>query len=434
MNEHYDVVVVGAGPAGLAAAQAAASQGARVGLLDAQMRHGGQVWRHDVRRTAPRAARQAVMALEHMPGRVDWLAQHQVTAGAAGILRVETPNQTKLLTFNALVLATGARELALPFPGWTLPGVTGAGGLQALTKQGWPIAGKRVVVAGSGPLLLAAAHTLRRHGAHVLGLYEQASAASVNAFARQLWRWPKRAGQALALRSSLLGIPYRFGAFVCAAHGQPSLQGVSIRDARGTHRLECDHLAIGYGLVPNVELASLLGCSMDNRGTHPCVQVDELLRSSHDNVFAAGESCGIAGLAAARIEGRMAGYMAVGCQHDAAALKPARAHERHFAEVLAHHFALDPQLRELATGHTTICRCEDISLATLDGFANAREARLATRCGMGACQGRICGTALAELGRFARSEPRSPLFPTRLATLAGADMSHHPFDNQGIQA
>ena len=128
MTEHYDVLVIGAGPAGLAAASTAAAHGVRVGLLDAQARPGGQVWRHDVRKAAPRAARESIAAL----GKVTLLAQHSVIAHEGGALRVETPQGSALLGYNALVLATGARELLLPFPGWTLPGVTGAGGLQAL--------------------------------------------------------------------------------------------------------------------------------------------------------------------------------------------------------------------------------------------------------------------------------------------------------------
>ncbi|KRE88372.1 oxidoreductase [Frateuria sp. Soil773] len=421
MTERYDVLVVGAGPAGLAAAQAAASHGARVGLLDAQARHGGQVWRHDVRRGAPRAARKALDALARR--RVEWLPQHQIVAAGRRTLLAETPQTAVRLVFGALVLATGARELLLPFPGWTLPGVTGAGGLQALAKQGWPVAGKRVAVAGSGPLLLAAAATLRRHGAHVLGIHEQAPATAVSAFARQLWRWPARVAQAAALRATLAGVPYRFGSFVRAAHGIDALEGIDIEDAHGSRRIACDMLAVGYGLVPNVELAALLGCATDDAGTHPRVQVDRMLRTSVANIYAAGELCGVGGLAAARIEGAIAGHVAAGAIAAATDLLPARERERRFARLLARHFALDARLRALADGDTVVCRCEDVALAALDGFDDARAAKLATRCGMGACQGRVCGSALAELGRFPRGGFRPPLFPARLASLAAADLS-----------
>lgn len=415
MPDRYDVLVVGAGPAGLAAAQTAATHGARVGLLDAQPRAGGQVWRHDVRHQAPRAAREAIAKLQG----VDVLASHSVVAAESSALRVETPQGGRLISYGSLVLATGARELLLPFPGWTLPGVTGAGGLQALTKQGWPVAGKRVVIAGSGPLLLAAADTLRKHGAHVLGIYEQAPAASVHAFARQLRHWPARAVQAFGLRLRLAGVPYRFGSFVRRAHGVDSVQRVDIDTPTGTQTVECDLLAVGYGLVPNTELAQLLGCAMDYHGPHPHVGVDRLLRTSVGSVYAAGEAGGIGGLAVARLEGAMAGHVATDHSVAAHALLQQRDRERRFGALLARHFALDPRLHALADDNTLVCRCEDVTLGELNGFTDARAAKLATRCGMGACQGRICGTALAELGRFPRSGARPPIFPARLATLAG---------------
>jgi NADPH-dependent 2,4-dienoyl-CoA reductase/sulfur reductase-like enzyme len=411
MAERYDVLVVGAGPAGLIAARTAAAHGARVGLIDAQVRPGGQVWRHDVHHPAPREARDAIGGL----GKVELLLQHSVVAVEPSALRVETPSGASLLSYGSLVLATGARELLLPFPGWTLPGVTGAGGLQALAKQGWPVAGKRVVIAGSGPLLLAAAATLRAHGANLLGIYEQASAASVHAFARQLMQWPGKAMQALGLRTRLAGVPYRFGSFVHSAHGDDTLREVDVAG----HRMECDLLGVGYGLVPNVELAQLLGCALTYQGAHPQVRVDALLRTSATNIYAAGEAGGIGGLAVARIEGEIAGHMAAGQAQAASALLPRRDKERRFGALLAQHFALDPRLHTLADAQTLICRCEDVALGELDGFDDARAAKLATRCGMGACQGRICGTALAELGRFPRNGARPPVFPTRLATLAG---------------
>lgn len=423
MREHYDVLVVGAGPAGLAAAQAAASHGARVGLLDMQPRAGGQVWRHDVRLPAKREAR---LAIENLHG-VELLARHSVIATEPAALRVETPQGSGLLRFGSLVLATGARELLLPFPGWTLPGVTGAGGLQALAKQGWPVAGKRVVIAGSGPLLLAAADTLRRHGAHLLGIYEQADAVAVHAFARQLRHWPARAWQAAGLRLRLAGVPYRFGSFVRKVHGNDTVQAVDIDTPRGVRTIDCDRVGVGYGLVPNTELAQLLGCTLDDTGTHPCVWVDGLLRTSVTGIYAAGEACGVGGLAVARIEGAIAGHMATGHAAAANALLPQRERERRFGAVLAQHFSLDPRLRKLADDLTLVCRCEDVRMGELAGFIDARAAKLATRCGMGACQGRICGAALAELGRFPRGGlGRPPLFPARLATLATFPSSTTP--------
>jgi NADPH-dependent 2,4-dienoyl-CoA reductase/sulfur reductase-like enzyme len=288
--------------------------------------------------------------------------------------------------------------------------------LQALAKQGWPLKGHRVVIAGSGPLLLAAATTAKRHGAQVLGIYEQANQTTVHGFARKLWRWPGKAVQAAMLRSQLASIPYHYGSIVTRALGERVLERIEVDGPHGTLRIECDHLAVGYGLVPNVELAHMLGCAMTQEGAHPCVQVDAAQRTSVANIYAAGELCGIGGRDCAWVEGRIAGIAATGGTVGSALLRQRR-HARTFAAALREHFKLDPYIHDLAEPNTLICRCEDVPLHALKDYDDARSAKLATRCGMGACQGRVCGTALAELGLFPRSGQRPPLFPARLATL-----------------
>ncbi|MEO8748131.1 MAG: FAD/NAD(P)-binding oxidoreductase [Rhodanobacter sp.] len=418
MTERYDVLVVGAGPAGLAAAHAAASHGARVGLLDAQARGGGQVWRHDVVSGDPALARRSVAAALRHPS-VEWLPQARVVLAESGGLLVEEPQRARRLEYTALILATGARELLLPFPGWTLPGVTGAGGLQALAKQGWPLAGRRVVIAGSGPLLFAAAATAHRHGAKVLGIYEQAELSSVLRFAAGLWRWPAKVVQAISLRGQLFGVPYRCGSLVRRALGDERVEAVEVGDKLGSRRLECDMAAVGFGLVPDVRLAHMVGCATELEGLHPRVCVDELQRTSADQVYAAGEICGIGGRDCARVEGAIAGHAAVHATAAAAALQMRKRHARAFAAHLRAHFVLGPRVRALPEPDTLICRCEDVSWRALDGYADSRGAKLATRCGMGACQGRICGSALAELERFPHAGERPPLFPARLTTLSG---------------
>ena len=419
MAEHYNIVVVGAGPAGLAAAEAALSNGARVAWLDAQATAGGQVWRKDVAHGWPRDA-QNVIERVTQHANATWMPQTQVISAESGQLLLQDPSRAWRITYDALILATGARELLLPFPGWTLPGVTGAGGLQALAKQGWPLAGRRVVIAGSGPLLLAAAATAKRHGARVLGIYEQASKTTVQRFARKLWRWPGKSLQAVSLRAQLAGIPYRCGSIVARATGDGSLQTIEVDGPHGVERIACDQLAVGYGLVPNVELAHWLGCTMQNEGAHPYVKVDATQCTSVPHIYAAGEVCGIGGRDCAWLEGRIAGLAATGATIDASLLRKQR-HARAFASALREHFALDPYIYDLPGPDTLICRCEDVPLHALIDHDDARSAKLATRCGMGACQGRVCGTALAELGRFPRGGLRPPLFPARLATLGELD-------------
>ena len=427
MHESFDIVIVGAGPAGLAAASAAAGQGRSVALIDSQAKAGGQVWRNDITHGYPAMAERGIKDALSSPG-VTWLPATQVIGVENGQLLLQDAQRGYLLAFKKLVLTQGARELLLPFPGWTLPGVVGAGGLQALAKQGWSLNNRRVVIAGSGPLLFAAAHTARRHGAVVLGIHEQAVATDVRRFATGLWRWPAKLAQASLLKAGLAGIPYRFGSVVTAAHGNimtagyvsDHLTAVDIEGPEGDERLECDVLAAGFGLVPDVSLARQLGCAMRAHTLHAQVDVDASQCTSQPGIFAAGEACGIGGRDCARIEGRIAGLAAAGAVIPPALLRK-RDHARAFATHLHKHFALGPRVRGLAKDDTLVCRCEDVALGAIRRHADARSARLATRCGMGACQGRICGAALTELGHGARNDARPPLFPARLSTLGEPD-------------
>jgi len=419
-RRRFDLLVVGAGPAGLAAAHAAARRGAKVGLVDAQPRAGGQVWRHDLRFGAPAAARAQIDALG--AAGIEWLAGHDVVLADDHAVVAAHADGAVALHWRKLVIATGARELMLPFPGWTLPGVTGAGGLQALAKQGWPLAGKRVVVAGTGPLLLAAAATLRRHGARVLGIHEQVGRDVLHAFARRLWRWPARLAQAVELRARLAGVPWHAGSVVLAAQGDDTLRAVEVDRGNGREWIECDQLAVGWGLVPNVELARLLGCELDTAAAHPAVRVDARLRSSHADIHAAGEALGIGGRDCARIEGAMAACFALGDECGGEALRARRDRERAYAALLREHFAPAANAHALATADTLVCRCEDVPMSAVQAHADPRQLRLVTRCGMGACQGRICGAALRELRLASPSlsptAVRPPLTPVALAALA----------------
>ncbi|HEY4091002.1 MAG TPA: FAD/NAD(P)-binding oxidoreductase [Luteibacter sp.] len=419
MTEAFDIAVIGAGPAGLAAATAAAGAGRRVVLIDSQPTAGGQVWRHDVAHGYPAPARRSIQGAMSGHG-VTWLPETQVVAAESGHLLVQDPRRGYRLPYRSLVIASGARELLLPFPGWTLPGVVGAGGLQALAKQGWALRGRRVLIAGSGPLLLAAAHTARRHGAIVLGVHEQASAATIHHFARGLWRWPGKLAQAASLRLSLAGIGYYPGSVVTAALGDDALSAVEIEGPRGHERLDCDVLAVGFGLVPDLTLARHLGCATRTDHVHAQVDVNAQQRTSRDDTFAAGESCGIGGRDCARLEGTIAGLAAAGVPIPAALLHR-RDHARAFTRHLDRHFILSPRVHDLARDDTVVCRCEDVPLGAIRPHANGRSAKLATRCGMGACQGRICGAALTELGHGPSTDARPPVFPTRLSTLGEPD-------------
>lgn len=340
---------------------------------------------------------------------------------------LEQPSGPVELRAEQIVLATGARELLLPFPGWTLPGVLGAGGAQALAKQGWDVRGKRVVVAGTGPLLLAAARTLRRRGARVVDIFENCPRSELTRFAAGLWRWPGKALDAAGLMSSLLGVRYRCEHRVVSASGHHCLDAVEVVGPSGHRRIACDLVAVGYGLVPNVEVAQALGCRLAPVGAHPRVMVDDELRTSVPGVFAAGEACGIGGRECALIEGELAGHLAAGARAEALQLMSRRRHARAFAAWLQAHFLLGPEVRALATADTCLCRCEGVSVARIEACGSLREARLQTRCGMGVCQGRVCGTAVRALGLFTDKATtpalRPPLIPARLETLAALSPS-----------
>jgi len=408
------IVVVGAGPAGLAAAARAAQSGARVVLLDDNPNPGGQIWRADSSK-APvgEAARWLQAAGNSAIERVN--GARVVAAPAPSTLEIETFDGAREIRYSKLVLATGARERFLPFPGWTLPNVMGAGGLQALAKSGFPIAGKSVVVAGSGPLLLAVAQYLDTHGARVRLIAEQAEQSSITRFGLGLVRHPGKLIQAMGLRASLRPIPYMTGCWPTAAHGSGKLERVSLRRGAKTWDEPCDFLACGFGLVPNLELPLLLRCDLGETG----VAVDEMQQASVTGVYAAGEVTGIGGLDLSLAEGEIAGYAAAGQPDRARALFSARASARRFAAALENAFALREELKALPWDETLVCRCEDVAFGRIRKFSGWREAKLQTRCGMGPCQGRVCGPALEFLLDWRTESVRPPVYPARIATLAG---------------
>ena len=420
------LVVVGAGPAGLAAALAAAQGGVDVVLLDAAPSAGGQVWRARQGVVAAPVAR-ALGRLARAGVRV--LAGTRVVMSLPGrTLLIDGPAGAQQLQWTRLVLATGARERLLAFPGWTLPGVFGAGGLQALARGGWPVRDRRVLVAGTGPLLLAAAATLRREGARVVGLVEEATPAALARFAGALARHPDRALQAVRLGASLVGVPFLAGQRVVAAEGDGQLQQVVIVQGGRTRTIACDALAVSWGLVPQTELGQLLGCAIAPRLGADALVVDAAQRTSHEGVFAAGECTGVAGALAAQRQGELAGRM-VAAELMSTALPgppPARrvAREHAFAAAVASTFAPPAAWRERLRDDTLVCRCEDVAWSALREHADLRSAKLATRCGMGHCQGRLCHDTLGAAMHWPRLPVRPPLSPAPLATLLAIPYSH----------
>jgi NADPH-dependent 2,4-dienoyl-CoA reductase/sulfur reductase-like enzyme len=397
----FDVLVIGAGPAGIVAACAASASGCRVGLLDDNCAPGGQVWRGERNRWLDRF---------HGCGAEYHAATRVIDHPSPGVILAETDDDAREFLYRTLILATGARERFLPFPGWTLPNVMGAGGLQALVKSGFPLEGRRVVVAGSGPLLPAVASHLRRHGAVIPVIAEQAPWRRLVRFGVSLAAHPGKAVQAFGMWPA----PYRPGRWPLAAEGRERLEAVVLSDGKRRWREPCDYLACGFGLVPNTELAALAGCAVSDGA----VRVNEWQETTQPGIYAAGEAVGIGGLDLAVATGGIAGHHAAGSLDKAGALFRARVRALRFKDRLDAAFALRGELRLLSAPETVVCRCEDVPIGRVRAHDSWNSAKLHTRCGMGPCQARVCGPAVEFLLGWKRDSVRPPVFPAQLGHLA----------------
>jgi NADPH-dependent 2,4-dienoyl-CoA reductase/sulfur reductase-like enzyme len=472
-----ELAIVGAGPAGLAAAVAAAEAGVKTTLIDSYPQPGGQYFKQLPADFAPendRATHQA--EAEPLFGRLGragvrllvdtlvWGAFPEPAAEGQWQLTMHGPEAPARLQSQALILATGAYDRPIAFPGWTLPGVMTAGAVQNLLKSQRVLPGRRFVLAGTGPLQLAVASHLVRAGAEVVAVLEGARPGLGHLKHTLAMR-----GQGSRLREGWdywrslrrAGVPLRLGWGVVAAEGEAEVETVRVarlddewRPVAGSEEsLAADTLVIGYGFLPSTELSRLLGCEQEFRpgygGDVP--RRDEWLQTSLPGVYAVGDGAGLGGAELARLEGRLAGLAVARRlgQLSETALKAARrslagalARERRFARMLAELFSPAPGLYHLADEETLICRCEEVSLAQIKevvrgGARTVNEVKGLTRCGMGNCQGRICGQLAAHAIVAAQGRPgganywaqvdaagrfsvRPPIHPLPLGVLAEA--------------
>lgn len=461
------LAVVGAGPAGLAAAVTAADGGLDVILVDAADAPGGQYYRAPApalgatrphamhHRWADFAALTARLDGHRAAGRIRHLTRHQVWAGERtgadwtlhAVTGTDGPGGSALRA-RRLLIATGSYERQLPFPGWTLPGVVGAAGAQAMLKSGLVLPGRRVVVAGSGPLLQAVALSLARAGAEVPALVEAAGYAAYGRAPLVLAADPGRLAEGVRHGTALARHRVRMLTHraVTAVHGTERVEGVTVsrldRDwspvPGSGRRIDCDALAVGHGLVPQLDLAAGLGCATRcGADGSAALELDGELRTTVPGIWAAGETGGIGGVRLALTEGELAALSVIAdargrlpARDRTAALGRTRRRMRLFAELMGAVHRPGPGWTAWLDPDTEVCRCEEVTTGALRtavgelGAGDSRAAKLLTRAGMGWCQGRTCGYAVRELAGRAEdtgSPDRRPLAcPVPLSTLARA--------------
>lgn len=487
--ERAEVAVVGAGPAGLAATVVLAEHGADVVLVDEQAQSGGQIYRQppETFAGAAFAARGAYARGAELLAEADAAACRRLRRtlvwgvfepDAAEAIRLNgsapSPNWTlglageagiDLLAVRHVLVAAGAYDLPVAFPGWTLPGVMAAGGVQAFVKSQKLLPGRRFVLAGAHPLLLLVADQLLAAGAElaavVLAQPRPGAADALATAARLRGRvGGLRAAGGPFLRLRRAHVPLLFSHVVAAAEGDDAVEAARLRPVDAAWqptgapdvRVECDTLALGYGFVPSTELTRQAGCVHRWRSSAGgwVTEHDEWQRASEQGISVAGEVSGVAGAEQAAEEGRVA---ALGILRDLGTLDREEAARlaapvrrrlrrlRRFSALVQEQF--EPRrdaLAALADDSTIVCRCEEVTagrlrtaLAAHPHLGDADAVKQLTRVGMGPCQGRFCqltvaaltaqstGRSIPELGAFTARPPVKPITLGRLADATQLD-------------
>jgi len=408
------IIVIGAGPAGLAAAEAAARNGSDVALIDSAPRIGGQYWRHRTEVSGYRSDRaealftkiRASRSITYISEASVWSIERDGTLIRVNYLQGTTESS---LTAEKLIIATGAYDRSLPFPGWNQPGSMTPGAVQALYKGHGVLAGKRIVVAGTGPFLLPVATALAEAGVEIVGLYEAHSPLrwalspvalifNLSKFAELIYYWRLLAKH---------GIRPQFGQVVTSfADGRATISHVDSDfqvKAKRAQTVEVDAVAVGWGFLPDLTLGGIAGCRQRvvSDGT-TVFDVDRNQLSSQPNVWIAGEATGIGGADLSLLEGEIAGLAASGHEIPSR-LRIKRYAKELFAQALSRSYPIRDGWKSWSNEETVICRCEEVTLANIKesvvelGAEDSRTAKLFTRAGMGLCQGRVCSRNVAEI-------------------------------------
>jgi NADPH-dependent 2,4-dienoyl-CoA reductase/sulfur reductase-like enzyme len=455
-SEQYDVLVIGGGPAGLAAGAVVADAGLSVAVVDERVTLGGQIYKQfgpgfEVRDAAHLGrdylrGRVLIEAIERSAARL-LLRTSAVAISGDEIVLVEDGARARPVTARRILLAPGAHDRPVVFPGWTLPGVITAGGAQALVKTQRILPGREIVFAGSGPLALAFPAQLRGYGANVTLVLEAGPPPGPRDLLRMAAAAPGNSEllrDAASYRATLLRsrTPLRYRRIVVRAEGAERVEAVVHARVDGDwrvipeseERVAADALCVGYGFFPSVELPRLAGCELgyDENAGGPIVVRDPWMRTTVPGVFAAGDGAGVAGSHVAIAEGRIAALAmaldlgALSVEQVDARARPIRSAMRRklaFAAALRGLHTIGAGIYELASDETVVCRCEEVTGAQLDraieSSPDINVVKGLTRAGMGLCQGRNCQRQVAAM--IARRHDRplpsvpfaTPRFPVR---------------------
>ncbi|KAG0776254.1 hypothetical protein G6F22_012705 [Rhizopus arrhizus] len=431
-------VIVGAGPAGVRAAEALVAQGLRPVVLDEAPRAGGQIYRqppqgfqrskqelygfeHRKADAVHRAMAALLPQVDYRPGSLVWNVDGKT-------LDVLQDGVSTAVPYTHLILATGATDRVLPFPGWLTPGVYTLGGSQvALKYQGCAI-GARVVFLGTGPLLYLVAYQYAKAGAQVAAVLDTSRAADRRAAVPGMLRAPGLLAKGLYYMAWLRahGVPLRSGVRPVAVQGKERVTGLTYRQGARTHTVECDALAYGLALRSETQLASLAVCEFEfnTRDRYWTPRRDAAGRSSVPGVYVAGDGAAIAGADAAELAGERAALALledIDHPHDAQrarGLEAQLAANSRLRTALERAFPFPEDWAQGIADDTVVCRCEEVTAGTLRQAVNDTAAqelnrlKALTRVGMGRCQGRMCGAAAAEV--LAHACGRSPAEVGRL--------------------
>ncbi|TFB38672.1 NAD(P)/FAD-dependent oxidoreductase [Pseudomonas sp. F01002] len=416
------VIIIGAGPAGIRAAQTLVAHGVRPVLLDEAARGGGQIYRRQpanfkrspVKLYGFEAGKASALhqTIDTLCKQLDYRPETLVWNAEDGALDTLHEGRAARLAFSRVIVATGATDRILPVPGWTLPGVYSLGAAQiALKFQGCAI-GERVVFAGSGPLLYLVAYQYAKAGANVVAVLDSSPFSAQARALPGLLSQPATLAKGIYYRSWLTayGIPVHQGASLKRINGEQRVQSLNWSNSVGEQQLDCDAVAFAHGLRSETQLADLLGCEFTwnplNRAWLP--QRDSAGRSSVAEVYLAGDGAGIMGADAAEMAGERAalallediGYLIP--PQRGTQLEQALGRIDTFRQSLERAFIFPENWAADAPNDVMICRCEevragDIRQVVREGHWEINRVKAHCRVGMGRCQGRMCGAAAAEI-------------------------------------